>query len=311
MADEHRLQAETGTIRVGILDRSNEAVLTIESGDTVVTQTLNHWADGVTPETTIEDIIRLRTQEYPDVGPHTVTGPIAVRGAHPGQMLRVDVLELRPREHGFNLNYPAEFGTGLLPEDFPDGRIQHLSLDLETMTTEFPVGVRLPLRPFLGIMAVAPRDEGPHSTVPPGPHGGNMDLAELVEGTTLYLPIWNEGANFSIGDAHARQGDGEVCLTAIETAMDYARLRLTAVDFSFELPLAETPEHWITMGYSEDLLEATQQAVRSMIALLQDRFAMDRAEAYGFCSIAVDLAVTQVVNKVRGVHAKLAKEFFT
>lgn len=276
----------------------------------MVTQTLNHWADGVTPESTMADVIRLRTEKYPDVGPHSVTGPIAVRGAHPGQMLRVDIIELVPRSHGFNLNYPSEFGTGLLPDDFPDGRLQHLHLDLETLTTRFG-GATLPLRPFLGIMAVSPQDPGPHSTVPPGPHGGNIDLAELVEGTTLYLPIWNEGANFSVGDAHARQGDGEVCLTAIETAMDVVTLRLSVVDSPYQtMPIAQTPDHWITMGFNEDLLEATKQAARSMISLLEAQFGVDRSEAYGLCSMAVDFAVTQVVNKVRGVHAKLPKSIF-
>lgn len=304
---EYTLAAGPETVRVGVLDRSFRPVLTVESGDVVVTQTLNGWLDEDRPQSTIEDFTRKRASRGAGVGPHTVTGPVAVRGARPGHTLRVDVLDLVPRPRGYVLHLPGELGTGLLSE-FPDGWLRHLTFDLQAMTTEFGPGLHLPLRPFLGLMAVAPPGD-PVSTKPAGPYGGNMDLPELVVGTTLFLPIWNDGALFSIGDAHARQGDGEVCLTAIETAMDRVSLRLSVLDsVSLERPLVETPDHWITMGFDEDLLEATRQAVRGMIWFLGRAVGMDPPEAYGFCSVAVDLAITKAVETVKGAHARVPKE---
>ena len=303
----HELMADDATTRVGVTDRANPPVLTVDSGDEVITKTRALWADGVTPGSTMDDIIRFRTELYSTVGPHTVTGPIAVRGAVPGKLLKVDILDLVPRDNGVNLNYPGSFGTGLLPEDFPDGRLSHLRIDLKTMTTE-AFGVKLPLRPFLGTIGVAPKDPGPHSTVPPGPHGGNMDVSTSGVGTAIYFPIWKEGADLSFGDGHAVQGDGEVCLTALECAMERVHLRLTVVEGpELERPRMENRTHWITVGLDEDLLIAAKQAVRDMIRLLTEKTGMSAPEAYGFCSMAVDLSVSQVVNKVRGIHASLRK----
>lgn len=307
----HRLPANDETLRVGVFDRSFPPILTIESGDVVVMETATHWGDGVHPDTTLADVIAYRTGPFAGVGPHSVTGPIRIEGARTGDVLKIEIHRLVPRSHGFNLILPSEWQSGLLPEDFAEGRLRHFHHDLEAMTTTFSPQVRLPLRPFLGIMAVAPREEGPHSTVPPGPHGGNIDLRDLVEGTTLYLPIWADGALFVAGDAHSRQGDGEVCLTAIETAMTEAELRLTVIDGpSIERPRAESDEHWITMAFDEDLLQASKAAVRDMIDFLTHRFDLDAHEAYSLCSVTVDLSITQVVNGQRGVHAKLPKSVF-
>lgn len=309
--DSYRLEATDETTVVGVFDRDRPPVLTIESGDIVDVETNTHWGNAIWPDTTLDDIIRLRTEGFPDVGPHTLTGPIEVRGAQAGQVLKVEILELVPRTHGFNLFYPGAFGTGLLPEDFPDGEIRHFEHDLDTMTTRFSSKVSIPLKPFLGIMGVAPRDPGPHSTVPPGPYGGNMDLADLTDGTTVYLPIWNDGAHFSAGDAHSKQGNGEVCLTAIETAMRQSRLRFTILDDrTIERPFAETQDRWITMGFDEDLLVAAKLALRDMIAFLQAEYGLSAGEAYSLCSITSDLSITQVVNRTRGVHVSIAKSLF-
>lgn len=308
-----RLEANKGTTRVGVFDRSFPPLMTISSGTTIDIETATHWGDAITPETTLDDIIELRTKKYPDVGPHTLTGPVEIDGARPGQTLRVDVVKLVPREHGFNLYYPGAYGTGLLPEeqDLRDGNVRHFQHDLGEMTTSFAAGIEIPLRPFLGIMGVAPKDAGSHSTVPPGLYGGNMDLPELEEGSTLYLPVWVEGARFSIGDAHSRQGQGEVCLTAIETAMREAHLRLSVEErWKLSQPRAETADCWITMGFHEDLLEAARIAVRDMIRLLKEEYDVAAKDAYPLCSISVDLVVTQVVNKMRGVHARLPKSIF-
>jgi acetamidase/formamidase len=307
----HELRASPDTTVVGLIDQAHEPVLTVHSGDEVVFETWQHWADAVTRDTTLDDVVRLRTEIYPGRGPHTMTGPVAIRGARPGDALRVDMLELVPRDHGFNLSLPAEFGTGLLPEDFPEGAIRHYELDRTTMTTEFAPGIRIPLAPFLGIVGVAPPAPGPHSSVPPGPFGGNIDIAALVEGTTVTLPVFVPGARFYVGDAHARQGDGEVNLTAIETAMETARLRLTVEPgLHLERPRVETPEQLITLAFDADLDVAAKIAVRDMIAWLGDRFGVARDAAYALCSIAVDLSITQVVNQRRGVHAKLDKRLF-
>lgn len=307
----HTLRATEETVTVGILDQSLPSVLSIDTGDMVELETVNHWADAVTPESSIDDIIELRTERYPDVGPHSVTGPIEVRGARRGDVLRVEIERLVPREHGFNLFYPGAFGTGLLPEDFPKGQIRHCWHDLESMTTQFLPGVTVPLAPFLGIMAVAPPDPGPHSTVPPGPHGGNMDIPELTAGTVAYLPVWVDGAGFGIGDAHSRQGHGEVCLTAIETAMRDVRLRFSLLEQRGWLrPRVETPDLWITTGFDPDLVNASKAAVRDMIRLLEEVYGLSPEDAYALCSVAVDLSVSQVVNTVRGVHARLPKHLF-
>lgn len=308
---EHVLRATDETVTVGQLDREFPPVLAIEPGDTVTLETMNHWADGVTPETSIDDVIELRSSKYPEVGPHSVTGPIEVAGARPGDVLRVAVERLVPREHGFNLFMPGAFKLGLLYEEFPEGRIRHFEHDLEAMTTEFLPGVTLPLAPFLGIMAVAPEDPGPHHTMPPGLYGGNLDIPELVEGAVLYLPVQVDGALFSAGDAHSRQGHGEVCLTAIETAMDEARLRFSLLEGrEWPQPRVETPEAWITVGLDPDLLKAARAAVRDMMRLLGEQYGLKRDDAYSLCSVAADLSVTQVVNGVRGVQARLSKALF-
>lgn len=308
---QHELPATPDAVTVGTLDRDRSPVLTIDPGDTVTTETVNHWGDAVTPETTIDDVVRLRTEAYPGVGPHSVTGPIEIAGARPGDVLKVQVERLVPREHGFNLFLPSAFGTGLLPDDFPDGGIRHFEHDLTAMTTQFLPGVTVPLAPFLGIMAVGPDKAGPHSTVPPGPYGGNMDVPELTEGSVLYLPVWVDGAQFSYGDAHSKQGHGEVCLTAIETAMREVRLRFSLHEgWGLHQPRVETPELWITLGLDPDLLTASQAAIRDMIRLCGEEYGLAPEDAYSLCSVAVDLSVTQVVNQVRGVHARLPKRFF-
>ncbi|MPZ74648.1 MAG: amidase [Nitriliruptorales bacterium] len=303
----HELRAADDATRVGSIDNAYPPTLSIDSGDTVVTQTLTHFNDAITPQTTLEEFIRLKTEVFPDVGAHTLTGPIEVRGARPGDMLRVQILELQVREHGYNFHLPAEFATGLLPEEFPEGRLQHFRHDLAAMTTQL-AGVTVPLEPMLGIVAVAPREPGHHGSLRPGSFGGNLDLRDAGAGCALYLPVQVEGALLSVGDGHSRQGHGEVCTSAIETGMSHVVLRVDIVATDEPCGLrAETADAWITLGVDEDLLEASRMAVREMIALLVEHRGMDRADAYALCSVAVDLSVTQIVNGVRGVHARIAK----
>lgn len=302
----HELRAEDDTVRVGSFDNSYPPVLTVDDGDTVVTQSLTHFNDVITPETTLEEFIHLKNDVFAGVGAHTVTGPIEVRDTIPGDVLRVEILELDVRDHGYNFNFPGAFGTGLLPDEFPDGRLLHFRHDLDTMTTEL-AGIVVPLRPMLGIVAVAPGEPGHHGSLPPGSFGGNLDLADAGAGCTLYLPVQVPGALLSLGDGHARQGHGEVCTSAIEAGMSRVVVRVGVVKASQQSGLrAETADAWMTLGLDEDLLEASRAAVREMIALLVEH-GVGRADAYTLCSIAADLNVTQVVNGVRGVHARLDK----
>lgn len=306
----YRLPATSETVRIGVIDRDHAPVLSVASGDEVVFETLGLWGGAITPESGMKEILALR-ERHAGNGPHSITGPVEVQGARPGDTLRIDVLDLRIADHGVNLSPPGNVSRGLLAERFPDGYVQHFELDTRTMTTQLCDGVRVELRPFLGIMGVAPAEPGPHNSVVPGAFGGNIDCPDLVAGTTLYLPVLAEGARFYVGDSHAAQGCGEVNQTAIETAMPEARLRLSVVDAPrLERPRAETDDHVITFGIDQDLRTAATQAIADMVALLETERGLTAAQAYTLCSIAVDLAVTQVVNHAQGVHARLPKKVF-
>lgn len=307
----HRLPATPDTTVLGVIQRDRPPVLTIDPGDTVDVQTAHNFGDAITPDLTIQDMPRLRAALPPGVGPHTLTGPIAVRGARAGQTLRVDIGRMVTGTHGFNLILPGASGAGLLPDVFPDGALRHFDINIEHGTVAYAEGITLPLRPFLGIMAVAPGDDEVRTSVPPGPFGGNMDLALLTEGTTLHLPIFMDGGLFSAGDAHAVQGDGEVCLTAIETTMEHALLTFSVVDLELARPYAETHASWVTIGFHEDLLEASRIATADMIALLGREVGVARTDAYSLCSLIGNLSITQVVSGVRGVHMVVPKSVFT
>lgn len=307
---QHFLPASADTVRVGVIDQSFEPVLEIDDGDEVVFEIWGSWGDAVKPGMSFADIRTLR-QAHTGKGPHTITGPVAVRGARPGMALKVDVLELLPCDHGYNLILPGDQTRGLLADEFPDGEIRHFALDPARMTTEFCPGLTLPLRPFLGIMGVAPAEAGPHISSRPGPFGGNIDCPDLVVGSTLYLPVWVDGARFYAGDAHAMQGCGEVTQTALETAMPRARLRI-GVEPSLNIvrPRITTAEHFVTLGFDPDLREAARQATHDMVELISNDFGLSRSQAYSLCSLKVDLMITQAVNGNNGVHARLPREVF-
>ena len=239
-----------------------------------------------------------------------------VRGAEPGDALRIDIEKIElGNDWGF-CGFRPLFGT--LPEDFPYRRTIHIPVDKEAMTCRLPFGPKeggmdLPLAPFFGVMGVAPpRDWGMVNTKEPRAMGGNLDNKELTAGTTLYLPVFNEGALFSAGDGHGVQGDGEVCINALEICLTgHFRLSLVkgggARDPVLKFPRAETKTHFITMGMNEDLDLAMKQALREMIAFICSRTNLSDADAYQFCSLAVDFHVTQTVNGEKGVHGMLKK----
>jgi acetamidase/formamidase len=252
----HVLPATPETVHTGFYDNSLAPVLTIHSGDTVLFETMHLFDGGVVKGLTFEKLGRLRqTYMEQNVGPHTLTGPVYVNEAEAGDVLEIRIKQITPRDYGFNSISPGTGGA--LPEDFPEGRIKEFDLDWENRQATFAPGIVIPLRPFLGSMGVAPKEPGRAHSGPPMPFGGNIDCKELVEGTILFLPVQVKGALFSCGDAHAAQGDGEVCLTALETALTEAKLKFVVrKDLDFELPRFETPTHWGTLGFHEDLDEA-------------------------------------------------------
>ncbi|WP_055468609.1 acetamidase/formamidase family protein [Streptomyces ardesiacus] len=303
----HQLPAGPDTVRVGVIDPAAPPVLTVDPGDEVALSTWGHWGDRVTPQTVMEDFPALRAAFPEALGPHSLTGPVHVRGARPGDALVVDVLALTPAAHGFNLVVAQPRGRGVLRDRFPAGAIRHFELDRGSMTTTLGGKVRVPLKPFLGIMGVAPAEDGVRSTVEPGPFGGNMDLSELVVGARLRLPVFRDGAGFYCGDGHAVQGDGEVNQTAIETGMDHVRLRFTVErGVRLRTPRVETGTHFVSTGFGTNLEDAAHDAVDDLVNWLVEE-GLEPEEAYSLCSIAASVRVTQLVNGVVGVHAVVEK----
>ena len=255
----------------------------------------------------------------PGKGPHSIIGPIFVNGAEPGDVLEVRYKRLRPFPWAAVFNNPGALNTGLLAADFPQGQIKYVDLDLKKMQTQFAPNINVPLQPFQGTLGLAPPDgyytplsPGVTSSVPPGPHAGNVDLRELAEGSSLFIPVWKPGALLFTGDSHAVQGDGEISLTALETRMQEMRIQVILhKQKNFSWPIAETSTHWITLGMDKDLNAAMTMAARNAIKFLAARAKITELDAYGLCSIAGSFRVTQVVDIVRGVHAMIPKSLFT
>ena len=311
----HTVDATPATIRWGTFSADYSPVLTVDSGDTVVLQCVSGAPDVMPPAslglTVPPALAAIHAANPPRLGPHILTGPVAIRGAEPGDMLevRIDAIEFGA-DWGFCGHRPL---VGTLPEDFPDRFLSHITVDRASRTCRLPWGTELPLSPFFGVMGVAPKSSyGVLSTKEPREHGGNLDNKELGAGTALFLPVFVPGANFSAGDGHGVQGDGEVCINALEMC-------LTGT-FTFVLhkgggernpllrfPRGETATHFISMGMHEDLDVAMKQALREMIAFICARSNLSRDQAYQFCSLAVDFHVTQTVNGEKGVHGMLQK----
>ncbi len=306
----HRLTASVETCAWGYFDAALPPVLEIASGDTVRIETVSGAPAQLPPADAgfhvpveIHDIHARAERMLPG---HILTGPVAIRGARPGMVLQVDILDVALRQDwGWNIIRPL---AGALPEDFETGRTTIIPLDTDAMTARLSWGLTLPLAPFFGVMGVAPPPGwGRISTIQPRAHGGNLDNRMLGPGATLYLPIFADGALFSAGDGHAAQGDGEVCVTAIETALS-GTFRLTARgDMTPAAPRAETRDHLIAMGLHESLDRAAERAVRDMIEWITERRGLSREDAYMLCSLAADLRITQCVNGTKGVHMVLNK----
>lgn len=317
---------------------ADSPVLTVDSGTEVTIDTISHegiledqgrdpraFFGGFGATDVLDDAVALAASAYDrgDGGPHVVTGPIAVRGARVGDLLKLTVLETLPRvPYGVVSN---RHGRGALPAEYPvAGNVVSVfaSVDGDHGTMPRVLGgaheVRFPLHPFLGIMGVAVAGTvRPHS-VPPGPHGGNIDINLLTVGASLYLPVQVDGALAYVGDPHFAQGDGEVALTAMEASLR-ATLRFEVVAHEDAVaafgelvgPLAETTEFLVPTGLNADLDLAVQDCVRAAIALLQARYGMDAQHAYAYLSAATDFNISQVVDLVKGVHARIRKADFS
>lgn len=313
---EYKLPASPKTVHWGYLSSTLNPVLEIASGDIVTVETFGHCppaeyeAAGIAPSL-ISQALREIFGEVKDrgPGPHILVGPIWIDGAEPGDMLEVHIKDLKlTMPFGFN---SIHYLMGTLPEDFPYDSRRILRIDLGKMTSEVIQGIVISLRPFFGTMAVSPPAiMGRINSRFPGIYGGNMDNKELVSGTILYLPIHVKGALFSVGDGHAAQGDGEVDQTALETGMDGTFQFFLRKEKRIKWPRAETPTHFITMGFNQDLNVAVQMAVQETIDLLEEAKGISREDAYRIASLTADLHVTQVVNGVKGIHAMIPKSIF-
>ncbi len=302
------LPATLETTQWGWFDSAQKPVLTIDSGDTVVMETMMAGHNAIIPGITVDEMMKIRA-DNPGRGPHSVTGPIYVNNAEPGDALKIELRRIVPRAYAVNFNLPGSAGTGLLPKEFPTGRVRYVYLDWTRKVTEFLPGVYVPLRPFPGTIGVARKEPGRHNTVPPGEYGGNMDVRDLVEGTTLYLPVFQRGGLLWTGDSHAAQGNGEVNLTAVETAfkefvITVSLLKNSKIDF----PLIESASSWITVGFDRDLNKAWEVAREQTTRLLSERRKLTPEQAAAAMVQGSDCRVSQVVNIKRGVHCLSSKD---
>ncbi len=279
-------------------DNSLEPALEVESGDEVLLHVRDASDEQIHEGSGVDDVLNL---DFTHVNP--VSGPVFVKGARPGDVLEVELLEFSPQGWGWTAIIP---GFGLLADEYPEPWLRISRVDPETGRVRFSEQVTLPYRPFPGTLGVAPDEPGEHSIVPPSRFGGNMDTKHLNPGVKLYLPVGVDGALFSLGDTHAAQGDGEVCGTAIETQMDVTLRLSVRRDFAVHTPQYEVPAgavaaheqsaYHVCTGVAPDLMEAARQAVRETIAFLGNRYGLDRNEAYAVASVAVDLRIHEVVD---------------
>jgi len=302
----HTLEPTAETLH-GHFSRELPPVLRIAPGDRVRFRTLDvAWGAFEQPDPFAPPVPWPHRDPERDPG-HAICGPVWIEGAHPGTTLEVRVIALRTGRWGFCAAGGAATPTNTrLGLDGGERVHERWALDPDAGLATNARGERVRLRPFLGLMGMPPNEPGRHPTTPPRACGGNIDCKELVAGSRLFLPVPVEGALFSAGDGHARQGDGEVAGPALECPMECAELEFVVhPTMRLERPRAETPGGWITFGFDPDLDEAMAIALSDMLDLLVERRGGDRCDAMMLASLLVDLRITQVVNGVRGVHAVL------
>jgi acetamidase/formamidase len=299
------LPATPATSQWGVFDSSQPPVLKINPGDSVVIETMAASDNQVVPGTTLAQIIQMK-DAVANRGPHTVTGPIYVEGAEPGDVLRIHFNKIVPRAYASNDSVP---GKGLFPKEFPNGAVKYFYLDLKKMQMQFLPGIIIPLAPFPGVVAVARAQPGKYNSIPPGPFGGNMDLREMTEGTTLYLPVFMKGALLWTGDSHAGQGNGEIDLTAIETAFSEFNITVDVIKHEpLTWPRVETPTAWIAVGYDKDLNKAFDILKQETIKLIMDQRKISKTYAEKVMLATWNCPIAEVVNGVQGVYCMVPKK---
>jgi acetamidase/formamidase len=330
----HHLPATPETIHWGFFDRSLSPVLTVASGDLIEIEAVTHHA-GDAPDLLMDAGIATIFDAVDDrgPGPHVLTGPIAVAGARPGDILEVEILSAEPRL-GYGSNLAGHWGH--LYSDFGKERVTIYELDQEAglaraafgydwyttplddqpgiyvepdLSRREPAleGVAVPMRPHFGTMGVAPAEPGRHSSVPPGEHGGNIDNWRIGPGGRMFYPVQVPGALLSVGDPHVSQGDGEISGTALEASLNgLIRVHLRR-DLPYEHPTLKTASHVLVHGFGDDLDESMRAASTRMLRLLERGYRLSRDDAYSLMSLACDFTVTQVVDGRQGVHATMER----
>jgi len=266
-----------------------EPVLTVPSGSVIEVYTEEASDGQLTSESTVEDLGEL------DFDPiHPLTGPVYVEGAEPGDVLKVTLHKIELGEWGWTAVIP---GFGFLADEFDQPWLKTFSFENGGTHAKFSDDIRIPLNPFPGVMGVAPDTDEMLSTIPPRYNGGNMDDPHMVEGTTIYFPVFVEGALFSIGDAHAAQGMGEVCGTAIEAPMRIVyEVEVLKGGRSIDEPEYESDDYYAVTAFGVTIDEAAEKATRYMIDYLEEVHGMDRYDAYALASLAGDLKIAEVVD---------------
>lgn len=302
------LPAIPATTQWGVFDSSQKPALTIKPGDSVAIETMAASDNQVVPGATIEQIMQIQ-HAVEGRGPHTVTGPIYVEGAEPGDVLRIHFNKIIPRSYASN---NTGYDKGLFPKEFSQPYVKYYYLDVKNKRMQFAPGIVVPLAPFPGVIAVARKEPGKYNTAPPGPFGGNMDLREMTEGATVYLPVFMKGALLWTGDSHAGQGNGEIDLTAIETA--FQEFNIT-VDLIKQTPLTwprvETASAWIAVGYDEDLNKALSILKDEAIKLIMEKNHASRDDAEKTLFATWNCPIAEVVNGVKGIYCMVPKDMHT
>jgi acetamidase/formamidase len=313
----HVLESTKDTVSMGVLDPSRPPALTIDSGDIVhYPNTWTVWGNEAKYGLSFDEREPIR-KRYPS-GPYSNVGPVAVRGAEPGDVLEMRWLKLRPIDWGWN-SFPL--GVGALPHDFDKPYVHYFRFDAERRSASFVDGVTIPLAPFQDIAAVQPKDDKPVSSILAGPYGGNLAVPEMVVGTSLLLPVQRSGGLFWTSASVAAQGDGVVDQTGIETAMEDMRIQFVLhKQVPLDGPMVETPTHWIGFGFSDSLDTALVACLRGIIKWTSRVAKLDPRDVYPLCSMAASFRITQFSDQTgsvyssvppRAVHGMLPKSVFS
>lgn len=299
----HVLPSTPQTVRVGVMDPAAPSVLEVESGDVVhYPNTWVNWANEAKLGMSFAEREPIR-KKYAAQGPYSLIGPVTIKGAQPGDVIECRMLRLKPIAWGWN---SAPRGVGALPTDFTEPYLHYLTFDAARRYTEFAPGVRIPLKPLQGVMALQPAGDSSVSAILTGAYGGNIVLSELVEGTSLFLPVQVAGGRVWTGDSHAAQGDGVVDQTAIETAMEDLRIQYVLHKRATVAgPIAETPTHWIVLGFGESLEDALTASLRQTIGWMSEAIGLPKVDIYALLSIVGSFRVTQYAHQVNSNYAVL------